>query len=197
MPLDSIEIGAYWEIPQPMVQKARLKWRGRYSWDWHAEISFSMGYTPDERERLADVYMSDYKNIFGHYPKSVVSGFIDAHTLNHLYEKYNIVACANCKDQYRTDGYTLWSWYWNQVYYPSKLHITWHLQSFDGCLFMDIDVEYVEIKVAGDESLEWFLDLTAPKTGVLPFIDIQARITLENNSNKFNLSEREEFCISS
>jgi len=56
---------------------------------------------------------------------------------------------------------------------------------------MDIDVENVEIKVTGDESLEWFLDLTAPKTGVLPFIDIQARITPENNSIKLNFSERE------
>ena len=122
LPKDSLEIGAWWEIPQPLVEKAGLEWRGRYRWDWHADIGFSTGYTPKEREMLADVYMADFKSIFGYYPKSVASWFIDAHTLNYLYNKYKIVASANCKDQYGTDGYTLWGGYWNQAYYPSKLN---------------------------------------------------------------------------
>lgn len=122
LPKNSFEIGAWWEIPQPMVEKAGLKWRGRFPWDWHAHVGFSTGYTPEEREKLADVYMGDFKDIFGYYPKSVASWFIDAHTLNYLYEKYKIVASANCKDQYGTDGYTLWGGYWNQAYYPSKVN---------------------------------------------------------------------------
>lgn len=122
LPDRSFEIGAWWEIPQPLVEKAGLKWRGRYPWDWHADIGFSTGYTPKEREKLADVYMSDFKQIFGYYPKSVASWFIDAHTLNYLYQKYKIVASANCKDQYGTDGYTMWGGYWNQAYYPSKIN---------------------------------------------------------------------------
>jgi len=122
LPDSSFEIGAWWEIPQPLVEKAGLKWRGRYPWDWHANIGFSTGYTPEEREQLADVYMSDFKQIFGYYPKSVASWFIDAHTLNYLSQKYKIVASANCKDQYGTDGYTMWGGYWNQAYYPSKIN---------------------------------------------------------------------------
>lgn len=122
LPKDSFEIGAWWEIPQPMVEKAGYKWRGRFPWDWHADVGFSTGYTPQEREKLTDVYMSDFKKIFGYYPKSVASWFIDAHTLNYMYEKYHIVASANCKDQIGTDGYTLWGGYYNQAYYPSKLN---------------------------------------------------------------------------
>jgi len=122
LPRGTFEIGAWWEIPQPMVEKAGLKWRGRYPWDWRANIGFSTGYSPAEREKLADVYMHDFKHIFGYYPKSVASWFIDAHTLNYLYQKYHIVASANCKDQYGTDGYTLWGGYWNQAYYPSKMN---------------------------------------------------------------------------
>lgn len=122
LPNETFEIGAWWEIPQPLVEKAGLRWRGRYPWDWHADVGFSTGYTPAERERLIDVYMADFKNIFGYYPKSVASWFIDAHSLNYMYEKYHIVASANCKDQYGTDGYTLWGGYWNQAYYPSKLN---------------------------------------------------------------------------
>ncbi len=122
LPRDSFEIGAWWEIPQPLVEKAGLTWRGQYLWDWRANIGFSTGYTPLEREKLADVYMNDFKKIFGYYPKSVGSWFIDAHTLNYLYQKYKIVASCNCKDQYGTDGYTLWGGYWNQAYYPSKIN---------------------------------------------------------------------------
>jgi hypothetical protein len=122
LPRDTFEIGAWWEIPQPLVEGAGLPWRGRYPWDWRANIGFSTGYTPDEREKLVDVYMRDFKKIFGYYPKSVGSWFIDAHTLGYLYSKYHIVASCNCKDQYGTDGYTLWGGYWNQAYYPSKLN---------------------------------------------------------------------------
>jgi len=122
LPKGLFEIGAWWELPQPLVEKAGLKWRGRYPWDWRADVGFSTGYSPDEREKLADVYMSDFKKIFGYYPKSVGSWFIDAHTLNYLYQKYKIIASSNCKDQYGTDGYTLWGGYWNQAYYPSKIN---------------------------------------------------------------------------
>ncbi|MFT4018001.1 MAG: hypothetical protein QM668_13630 [Agriterribacter sp.] len=122
LPADSFEIGGWWEIPQPLVEKAGYKWRGRYPWDWHANVGFSTGYIPSEREKLVDVYMEDFKKIFGYYPKSFASWFIDAHTLNYMYEKYKIVASANCKDQVGTDGYTLWGGYWNQAYYPSKVN---------------------------------------------------------------------------
>jgi hypothetical protein len=122
LPRDSFEIGAWWEIHRPMVEQAGLKWRGRYPWDLRANIGFSTGYTPAEREKLADVYMSGFRKIFGYYPKSVGSWFIDAHTLSYLYQKYHIVASCNCKDQYGTDGNTLWGGYWNQAYYPSKMN---------------------------------------------------------------------------
>ena len=122
LPKDSFEIGAWWELPQPLIEKAGLKWRGRYAWDWHADVGFSTGYTPEEREKIIDVYMADFKAIFGYYPKSVGSWFIDAHSLNYMYDKYHIVASSNCKDQYGTDGYTLWGGYWNQAYYPSRLN---------------------------------------------------------------------------
>ena len=120
LPDSSFEIGGWWEIPQPLCENAGLKWRGRYPWDWHANVGFSVGYTPEERKKLVDVYMKDFKQIYGCYPKSVGSWFIDAYTLNYMEEKYGIVASCNCRDQIGTDGYTLWGGYWNQAYYPSK-----------------------------------------------------------------------------
>lgn len=115
-----IEVGAWWEITQPHVEAAGLKWRGRYSWDWHANVGFATGYTPAEREKLVDVYMEKFKSIFGKYPATVGSWYIDAHTLAYMYEKYHIVGSCNCRDQIGTDGYTLWGGYWNNAYYPSR-----------------------------------------------------------------------------
>lgn len=114
------EIGGWLEIVQPMVEKAGLKWRGRYPWDWHACVDLSIGYTPDERRKLVDVYMEEFKRTFGRYPKSVGSWLIDAQTLAYLSDRYGVVASCNCKDQYGTDGYTLWGGYYNQAYYPSR-----------------------------------------------------------------------------
>lgn len=122
LPKGTFEIGAWWEIPQPLVENSGMKWRGRYPWDWRANIGFSTGYTQAERKKLIDTYMHDFRRVFGYYPKSVASWFIDAYSLNYMYTQYHIVASANCKDQYGTDGYTLWGGYWNQAYYPSKVN---------------------------------------------------------------------------
>ena len=116
------EIAAWWEIPQVLVEKAGLKWRGQHEWDSQANVGFSPGYTPAERRKLVDVYMADFKAIFGYYPRSVGSWYIDEVTLAYMAERYGIVASCNCKDQVGTDGYTLWGGYWNQAYYPSRLN---------------------------------------------------------------------------
>jgi hypothetical protein len=116
------EIAAWWEIPQPLVEKAGLQWRGDHEWVSAANIAFSPGYTPAERRQLVDVYMADFKAIFGYYPRTVGSWYIDEVTLAYMVERYGIVASCNCKDQIGTDGYTLWGGYWNQAYYPSRLN---------------------------------------------------------------------------
>lgn len=119
LPRDSFEIGAWWEIPQSLVEDAGLRWKGKASWDPYFSGDFSIGYSPADRKKLADTYMKKFKEIFGYYPKSIGCWFVDAYTLNYLYKKYGIVASCNCKDQIGTDGYTLWGGYWNQGYYPS------------------------------------------------------------------------------
>lgn len=126
------EIGAWWEITQPQVEAAGLKWRGEHSWVSTANIAFTPGYTQPERKKLVDVYMEKFKEIYGKYPKSVGSWFIDSYTLQYMYEKYGIVASCNCKDQIGTDGYTLWGGYWNQAYYPSKKNAYMPAQTKDG-----------------------------------------------------------------
>lgn len=118
----SHEVGMWFEVVQPMAEAAGITWRGRYPWDWHVDKGFSVGYTPEERERLADVFMEKFFEVWNFYPDSVGSWFMDAHLLDYLYQKYGITASCNCKDQWGTDGYTLWGGYWANAYYPSRFN---------------------------------------------------------------------------
>jgi hypothetical protein len=116
------EVGIWLEMVQPLVEKAGLEWRGRWSWDWHSNVGLLIGYKPEERRKLIDIIMEDFQATFGYLPKSVGSWVLDAQTLNYLSDEYGIIAACNCKDQCGTDGMTLWGGYWNQGYYPSKVN---------------------------------------------------------------------------
>lgn len=120
---DRIEVGFWFEVVEQMADKVGVKWNGRWSWDWHSDVGFLCGYMPEERKRLIDVSMEYFKEIFGYYPKSVGSWHIDSISLQYMGEKYGISASCNCKEQYGTDGYTLWGGYYNGAYYPSKLNM--------------------------------------------------------------------------
>ena len=122
LPHDQFEIGLWLEMNQPHVEACGLPWRGRegFEWDWHAHVGFSVGYTPRERELLIDEAMRKFREVFHRDVHSVGSWMIDAHALRYLDEKYAIDASCNCKDQWGTDGYTIWGGYWNQGYYPSR-----------------------------------------------------------------------------
>jgi len=134
----SDEIAVWWEIPRQLAEKAGLKWRGRHDWDPEAHVGFSPGYTPEERRKLVDVYMADFKSTFGFYPKTAGSWFIDEVTLEYMAEKYGLIASCNCKDQIGTDFYTLWGGYWNQAYYPSRVNSYMPAQTRKGQIDMPV-----------------------------------------------------------
>lgn len=126
-----LEIGGWLEIVQPLVEQAGLTWRGRYPWDWHSDVGFSVGYTPEERCKLIDVFMAGFKENFGFYPKSIGSWMIDAVTLQYMADRYGVEASCNCRDQWGTDGYTLWGGYYGHAFYPSKKNAFCPAQSRD------------------------------------------------------------------
>ena len=128
-----IEIGGWLEIVQAMCDAAGIHWRGRsgFSWDWHANVGFTVGYAKEERIALADVFMKEFKKVWGFYPASIGSWVIDAYTLAYLSDRYGIVASCNCKDQWGTDGYTLWGGYYSQAYYPSRNNVLCPAQSLE------------------------------------------------------------------
>ena len=135
---EQFEIGVWHEIVQPMAEKAGLMWRGRFPWDWHAHCGFSVGYTKEEREKLIDVLFEDFKEIMGYYPKSFGSWLFDSHTIRYAHDKYGLDAICNCKEQYGTDGYTLWGGYYGQGYYPSRRNVFLPSQSEENQLSVPV-----------------------------------------------------------
>ncbi len=120
---DFAEVGIWYEIVQPLVEKIGEKWNGRYSWDWYNDVGFLIGYEPSVRLKLIDESMAKFKEIFGKYPDSVGSWHIDAVSMKYLSEKYNVSACCICRDQIGCDGYTMQGGYFNQAYYPGKYNM--------------------------------------------------------------------------
>jgi hypothetical protein len=64
--------------------------------------------------------MDEFHNIFGYYPKTMGCWMIDAFSLEYMEKKYGVMASCNCRDQWGTDGYSIWGGYYGQGYYPSK-----------------------------------------------------------------------------
>lgn len=123
------EIGVWHEIVQPEVEKLGIKWTGRWAWDWHVHCGFAVGYTKSEREAIADELFAKFREVFGYYPRVFGSWFFDTHTVRYLSSKYGLDALCNCKEQYGTDGYTLWGGYYGQAYYPSIVNMFMPSQS--------------------------------------------------------------------
>ena len=120
---DQIEAGLWLEVVQPMAEEAGIPWRGRWAWDWHTDFGFLVGYLPEERKRLIDVAFQRFREILGYFPQVAGSWHIDAFSLAYMKERYGIAASCNCKDQYGTDGYTMWGGYYNGAYYPSRMNM--------------------------------------------------------------------------
>lgn len=127
----NMEVGVWIELAREQIEKVGLEWQGNpeWKWDWHANPDLLVAYTQEERKLLIDELMNRFFEIFGYYPKSVGSWMLDSFSISYIAEKYNIDAFIICREQYGTDGYTLWGGYYNQAYFPSKKNMFMPAQS--------------------------------------------------------------------
>ncbi len=104
------EVGFWFEMNEKHCRAAGVEWRGRpgYEWDFTPSVAFTIGYTIEERKKLADAAMQEFKRIWGHFPRSVASWNLDAVTMEYLISRYGVEAFAVCRDQVATDGFTIW-----------------------------------------------------------------------------------------
>ena len=115
-----VEPGLWLEVVQPLVEAAGLIWHGRYVWDWDIRVNFLSAYTTAERVAMIDAAFAAFKRIFGAYPKVAGCWSIDAFSLEYIERAYGLSAFCVCKEQYGTDGITVWGGPYTGGYYPSK-----------------------------------------------------------------------------
>jgi len=120
MPVDH-ETGIWFEMNRRICDDAGIPWRGNPAWEWdyHVPVAYAIGYTPDERRRLADTAMATFKRVFSKDAKSIASWNLDAVTVSHLSDHHGIDAFGNCRDQLATDGFTIWGAP-IAAYYPAR-----------------------------------------------------------------------------
>lgn len=122
MPADH-EVGVWFEMNRKICDDAGIPWRGNPDWEWdyHVPVAYAIGYTPDERRKLADTAAATFKRVFRCDVKSIASWNLDAVTVGHLSDKHGIDAFGNCRDQLATDGFTIWG---APIagYYPNRLN---------------------------------------------------------------------------
>ncbi|EIQ01935.1 hypothetical protein OpiT1DRAFT_00512 [Opitutaceae bacterium TAV1] len=116
------EVGLWFEINRMHCEAAGVAFRGRdgLNWDYHARAALSVGYSPEDRTKLADTAVTRFSGILGHLPTVIAAWYIDAHTLARFSDRYDISAFAICRDQHGTDGYTLRGAPWTGAWFPSR-----------------------------------------------------------------------------
>lgn len=118
---DKMEIGVWFEVVKQLCDKVGLEWQGRegYDWDWHANPTYLNAYTFEEKKKLIDEVMRYYFRLYGAYPKSVGCWIMDSQSMEYMQNEYGVVAFCLLREQYGTDGYTVWGGYYEGGYYPS------------------------------------------------------------------------------
>lgn len=115
-----VEIGLWLEVVQPLVEDAGFEWQGRYPWDWDIRVNFLSAYTPEERVKMIDAAFGKFRELFGYDPKVAGCWSIDSFSLAYIEKTYGLSAFCICKEQYGTDGITVWGGPYTGGYYPSK-----------------------------------------------------------------------------
>lgn len=113
------ERGLFLEITPTWAGEARVNYKTSESWHL-AGSAFLTGYEREERVKLIDKAFEKFKEIFGGYPTSVGSWWIDSYSLEYMEKKYGITSALIVSDQYTTDNYQIWGQFWSTPYYPSR-----------------------------------------------------------------------------
>lgn len=141
--------GALLEITPELASASGVLYKGKADGsNWHhARNAFLIGYSPDERRKLIDTYMTEFRRQFNGLPFFTVSWMIDSWSLNYLHDSYGVRVHEITKEQYETDSYTLYGGVFNLPYIASDTHPLIPQFSGDGMLMMrqtisDIDKNY-------------------------------------------------------
>ena len=116
------ELGVFLEVSKNLALRSRVYFNEQSPW-YDPGVIFLSAYGRGERKKIIDRTMTDFRNMFGYFPKSVGAWWIDSYSLNYLEKKYGIKTAMIVADQKTTDNYGVWGQWWGYPYYPDKTNI--------------------------------------------------------------------------
>lgn len=116
------EIGLFLEISPLLAKEARVVYPVNVVWS-NPKVVFLSGYSRKDRIKMIDQMMTEFKKVFGNYPKSVGAWWIDSYSIKYIKDKYKVEAIMICSDQKTTDSYGIWGQWWSIPYFPNKTNI--------------------------------------------------------------------------
>lgn len=119
---DFIKLGVMIEITPDLAQDAGVMYKGTDENWFQAQNVFTIGYSPSDREKLADQIMKSFHTAFGYFPTVTSAWMIDTETANTLHEKYGVKTHQITREQWGTDSYTL---YGGPPHYPYPASHNW------------------------------------------------------------------------
>ncbi len=113
------EIGSFMEISEKLATDARVPYKLGEGDYYRTDKVLLSGYSPSDRKKLIDTYLSKFTEIFGFPPSTVGSWYIDS-VSQKILEEEGVTAAVTVADQYDTDGASVWGKYYSMPFYPSK-----------------------------------------------------------------------------
>ncbi|MBI5044388.1 MAG: hypothetical protein HZC02_00490 [Candidatus Levybacteria bacterium] len=128
--LKNQEFGLFLEVDKNFAQDSIVLYRGRGPW-YFSDGLFTFSYDLPERNRLIDTLFSQFRSVFGYYPKTVGAWWVDADALSYMQQKYGITSALRAADQYDLDVYSIWGTPWGVPYLSSIENAGIPANSFD------------------------------------------------------------------
>lgn len=117
---DTFNYGIFFEITPLLAKESGVTYKGTEERWYRAQYAYLVGYDPNERIKLIDTAMGQFKKQFGYYPDTVVGWLIDTYSAEYLSNKYGVKNLEITREQWGTDGYALYGGPLLSVYTPSK-----------------------------------------------------------------------------
>lgn len=116
------ELGLFLEVSPSLTKKARVYYPTQTVW-YSPKAIFLSAYSLNDRKKIIDQMVADFKTTFGFLPKSAGAWWIDSWSQQYLEKKYHINTVMIVADQKTTDQYGVWGQWWGYPYHPSSNNI--------------------------------------------------------------------------
>lgn len=125
LPANEVELVGFLEITPSLTEDSKVEYTGELEKWYEAHQAYTIGYSKDDRIKIVDQYIDQFRKAFGRTPTVITSWIIDTPTANYLKNKHGVKVIQITREQWGTDSYTLSG---GPVHYPYIASPKWLFQ---------------------------------------------------------------------